>query len=63
MSAHPIAVHASANPLFGRTFQPRCDYAMAGCGYRGPHVPTRVRAEAIADEHTNRTAGLDVTVW
>lgn len=60
MTGHSVTVHACSTPKVGRTFQAVCD-DQETCGYRGPHVVTRVRAQAIADEHRDRTAGLDVT--
>ena len=50
----------ASTPKVGRTFQAVCE-DQEYCGYRGPHVVTRVRAQAIADEHRDRTAGLGVT--
>lgn len=56
---HDVTITPDRNPLFGTTFQARCDYPE--CGYRGPFVVAKSRAEEIAVEHTRREAGLGVT--
>lgn len=60
MTGHSTAVVEASTPKVGRTFQAVCE-DQETCRCRGPHVVTRVRAQAIADEHRDRTAGLDVT--
>ncbi|MDD7813650.1 hypothetical protein PP713_13860 [Mycobacterium sp. CSUR Q5927] len=55
---HDVTVMPDRNPLFGTTFQARCEYN--GCGYRGPFVIAKSRAKEIAVEHTRRMAGLGV---
>ena len=52
---HGTAVESHSDLLLGRTFQPVC--IEDGCNWRGGFIATLARAQAIGDEHHDKTAG------
>ena len=53
---HIVAVQPHHSPISGHTWQPVCVEEL--CGYVGPHLQTESRAQAIAEEHRRKSAGI-----
>lgn len=52
---HLVGIRERYSPLFGTTWQPDC--VEDGCTYRGPHLASLARAEAVAEEHRRKSCG------
>lgn len=53
---HVVAIQQRTSPIFGTTWQPEC--LEQDCNYIGPHLQTPIRANALAEEHRRKSAGI-----